>query len=215
MTAIVFDLDGTLIDSAPDLHLAIARMLEAEGKPVWDLATTTSFTGDGLPKLVERSMRKAGLPMERHEELSGAVLVHYNEVNGSQTTLYPGVVESLQKLKEHGHRLGLCTNKPHSATVHTLELFGLSDFFEIVIGGDSLATRKPDPEGLNLCYQKLGGQGVFVGDTIIDADTAVRCKVPFALFTLGYRKAEVSDIPHDAAFDDYGQLSEIVANLSK
>ncbi|SDC42863.1 phosphoglycolate phosphatase [Ruegeria marina] len=210
--AIVFDLDGTLIDSAPDIAAAVNRMLAAEGHGPLDLATVTSFVGRGLPNLVAQVIGHLGLDMGRHPELAAATLAEYNRSNSSLTMPYPGAVGALERLREGGAALGICTNKPEGPARQVLADLGLSRFFDVVIGGDSLPTRKPDPAMLHASFAALPDlPRLYVGDSEVDAETALNAGVPFLLFTEGYRKRAVEELPHRAAFNAFADLPELVA----
>lgn len=211
---VIFDLDGTLIDSAPDIHAAVARMLEAEGRPPLDIATVISFIGLGLPNLVERVIRHCGMDMGDHARLVAVTLGHYNKGSSTLTKVYPGVIAALTALQQAGHRMAICTNKPEAPARAVLRDLGLGVFFEVVVGGDSLPVKKPDPAPLHACITALGGgRTLYVGDSEVDAATAQAAQVPFALFTQGYRKTPVADLPHDVAFDDFGGFAELVGRL--
>ncbi|MFN3722712.1 MAG: phosphoglycolate phosphatase [Paracoccaceae bacterium] len=211
---LVFDLDGTLIDSAPDIHAAVARMLADEGHAALDLATVTSFIGHGLPKLVERVIGRVGLDMGQHPRLTKATLDHYNAASSDLTRPYPGVVVALEGFLQAGHAMALCTNKPEAPARAILRDLGLERFFRVVTGGDSLPVTKPDPAPLHACIAALGGGAtVYVGDSEVDAATAAAARVPFALFTEGYRKTPVADLPHEVAFADFAQLSGLLAQM--
>ena len=212
MSGIVFDLDGTLIDSAPDLRAAANAMLTDERLEPLDLATITSFIGNGLPQLVRLVMETRGLDMARHEALTKTVLDYYAAAKGAYTTLYPNVKQILTELRRDGHVLGLCTNKPLAATRDVLEQFDLGGLFETVIGGDSLPQRKPHPAPLLAAFKALGTSGLYVGDSEVDAQTAQRGDVPFALYTEGYRKTPVSALAHRWSFSDFTALPTIVAS---
>lgn len=111
--------------------------------------------------------------------------------------------------------MGVCTNKVHKITLQVLEGLGISDFFGSVIGGDSLPTHKPDPAMLFACIKELGATNVlYVGDSEIDAATAVAAKVPFLLFSEGYRKSPVESIPHDDVFPDFNDLPALLNGLT-
>lgn len=207
--AIIFDLDGTLIDSAPDIHASVNKMLAAEGQAALDLATVTSFIGNGLPKLVERVMMRQGMDMGAFERIAADVLAIYNAHGAELTRVYPHVPEVLKALKEKGVQLGVCTNKPHEPAVIILDDLGLAGFFEVVIGGDSTAAKKPDPTPLKAAMAALGEEVLYVGDSEIDAETAERAGVPFALFTEGYRKVGIDEMTHAYAFEDFRELVEI------
>ncbi|WP_425045160.1 phosphoglycolate phosphatase [Primorskyibacter sp. S87] len=211
---IVFDLDGTLVDSAPDIQAAVNRMLEGVGAELLDIATTVSFIGNGLPKLVERTIRARGLPIERHAELTRVTLAHYNRAATEATRPYAGVAEALTRLKAEGYSLGICTNKPKAPARSVLAGLDLSGFFDVVIGGDTLSTRKPDPAMLNVAFDALpNGAGVYVGDSEVDAETAHRAGIPFLLFTEGYRKSAVEELPHQARFAEFTALPALVGKI--
>ncbi|MFZ1468220.1 MAG: phosphoglycolate phosphatase [Paracoccaceae bacterium] len=208
---VIFDLDGTLVDSAVDIQAAVNAMLAGEGQPPMDRAQVQSYVGNGLPRLVERVMAARGMDIARHLALTKAVLAHY--ANGPKLTrCYPGVVAALQALRASGHVLGLCTNKPERAALGVLRDLDLAGFFKSVVGGDRLLVNKPDPAPLHLCLHELGGgNAVFVGDSEVDAETAVAAGLPFLLYTEGYRKGPVESLPHRAAFADYAALPGLIA----
>ncbi len=208
---ILFDLDGTLIDSAPDIQAAANRMLAGEGVEPLDLPTITRFIGNGLPKLVERVMQARGLDGARHKMLTQVVLDQYNAGASSLTRVYPGVVQALQALADAGHRMAVCTNKPEAPARAVLADLGLAGFFPVVVGGDTLAVNKPDPAPALACLQALGGgQAVYVGDSEVDAATAQAASLPFYLFTEGYRKTSIAEMPYHAAFDDFADLPGLI-----
>lgn len=212
---VIFDLDGTLVDSVADIHAAIARMLEGEGLPPLDRATVQSFVGNGLPKLVERVIGATGLPMARHGEITARTLTIYNEAPVALTRPYPGVVAALEALQAAGHPMGLCTNKPEGPARKVLETLGLDRFFAGVVGGDRLAVVKPDPAPLQLCAREIGASRfVFVGDSEVDAGTAVAASAPFLLYTEGYRKGPVESLPHAAAFASFADLPALVRTFA-
>ena len=211
---IVFDLDGTLVDSAPDIHAAVAQMLRAEGLAPLDLATVTSFVGNGVPTLVQRVMRHLGLDMADHAQMTRVMLEHYATASTDLTRPYPGVVESLGVLHAAGYRLAICTNKPLAPARTVLADLDLARFFPVVIGGDSMPVVKPDPAPLFAAIAQMGGgPAVFVGDSEVDAATALAAGVPFALFTEGYRKSAVAEISHALAFSDFDGFANLVAGL--
>ena len=207
---VIFDLDGTLVDSAVDIQAAVNGMLAGEGEPPMDRAQVVSFVGNGLPRLVERVMQARGMDLARHLVLTKAVLAQYTD-GPKLTCCYPGVVEALADLQAAGHVLGICTNKPERAANVVLEDLGLAGFFGSVVGGDRLLVNKPDPAPLDLCLQELGGgDAVFVGDSEVDAETALAAGIPFLLYTEGYRRGPVDSLPHRAAFADFALLPGLI-----
>ncbi len=211
MARIVFDLDGTLIDSAPDIAAAANRTLAEVGVTPLSLAQARSFVGGGAPIFVERMAAARGLA-------DPAVLLprflHHYEGAVAHTVIYPGVEDALARLRAGGHRLGLCTNKPVGPTRSVLAHFGWDAMFDIVVGGDSLAVCKPDPAPLLAAFEDLGeGPCLYVGDSEVDAETAARAGVPFVLFTEGYRKSPVADLQHGALFSDWAEVPGVVGAL--
>jgi len=208
---IVFDLDGTLIDSAPDIRAAANVMLVGEGAEPLDMDTTTSFIGNGIPKLVERAMRARGLPAADHARLTQAMLEAYDKNPATLTRLYDGLEVLLPKLKGDGHKLGICTNKPLAPTKQILDIFAITDLFDVIIGGDTLRVKKPNPAPLYKAYEALGdGERLYVGDSEVDAETAERAHIPFALFTEGYRKMPVETLAHVLAFKHFDALGSYI-----
>ncbi|MCB2111063.1 MAG: phosphoglycolate phosphatase [Defluviimonas sp.] len=212
--AVVFDLDGTLIDSLPDLLAAVNRMLGAEGQPPMDRAEVQSYVGDGAPRLVARVMAARGLAPARHAALSAALVADYTAHAAEATRLYPGVAAALADLAAAGHPLGLCTNKPLGATRAVIGALGLGENFAAIIGGDSLTARKPDPAPLWAVFAELGRPGIYVGDSEVDARAAEAAGVPFLLHAGGYLRVPRSEIRVHSAFDDFAALPGLVADLA-
>lgn len=210
--AIVFDLDGTLVDSAPDLHAAANRMLADAGANPLSLNEVKSFIGNGIPQLVRLAMQARGIPAAREDDMKAAMLAHYTAHPADLTRPYPGVIDALSALRGAGIPLGICTNKFRAPAIQILEALGLIDFFDVVIGGDSFDVKKPDPAPLFAAFRPLDAPLVYVGDSEVDAETAKRADIPFALFTEGYRKAPVDQLPHHFAFDSFGNF---VASLRR
>ncbi len=210
---IAFDLDGTLIDSVPHIHHGVCTALEEMALPVLDRETVQGFVGRGLPILLQQVLDHIGAPQSHHAELTRRTMFHYVNTPSDPASVYPQVLQALTALRDQGHRLTLCTNKPHEATLSALCDTGLSGFFDVVIGGDSLPTRKPNP---NMLFAALDGaaRALYVGDSETDAETAQAAGVPFLLFTEGYRKSPVDALPHTAHFSDYDALPALVAQMA-
>jgi phosphoglycolate phosphatase len=212
---LVFDLDGTLIDSAPQIHAASNKVFQRLGLPEFSQVTVRGFIGNGVGVLVSRLMGHHGLTEDPalHAELAGSFINIYEEAF-DLTSLYPGVSTALSTLASAGHRLAICTNKPIGPTRAVLRHFGLSDRFPVMIGGDSLPQRKPDPAPLLTALDALGpGKALFVGDSEVDAATAAAAGVPLALFTQGYRKAAPETLGARIIFDDYAALPGLIRHL--
>lgn len=211
---IVFDLDGTLVDSAPDIAVAANKMLASEGLEPIDLPTIISFIGNGLPKLVERVMRARGIGAQHFERLYDQMKAFYNACPADESAPMPGVTELLETLKADGHKLGICTNKPQEPARLMLALLGLESYFNTVVGGDALPEKKPHPAPLNLAFEQLGvGPRLYVGDSEVDAEVALAAGVRFAIYTHGYRKKAIEALPHSYRFDHFRDLGRIIDTL--
>lgn len=207
--ALVFDLDGTLVHSLPDIHKAVGQLLIENDRPELDMATVQSFVGNGVPALVKlvawaNELGDSDAVLQR---LTARMLEIYGAASADLTRPYAGVVEALTSFQSMGHPMAVCTNKPEGPARHILDKLDLAKFFGVVVGGDTLAQRKPDPTPLIHSFEALGtSTGWFVGDSEVDAGTARAANIPFALFTEGYRKSPVSEIVHTFQFSDFSLL---------
>ncbi len=212
---IVFDLDGTLIHSAPDIHAAANAILAEHGRGPLDLPTVTSFIGKGVPWLVKCLVRETGLD----PALEPAMVEEFERRYDTAVNLtrpYEGVPEALSALRAAGHPLTVCTNKPVSPARSVLDHLGLLEMFDHVQGGDMLPVKKPDPAPLLATLEALGAppaRAIYVGDSETDAETARRAGLPFLIHTEGYRKTPIPALPHDIAFSDWRELPSLVARL--
>jgi phosphoglycolate phosphatase len=211
--AVIFDLDGTLIDSVGDIHAAVNDVLQLRDAPPLDLPTVRSFIGKGSANLIMRALNAQNLPADEASCATGLAdfLRLYSAGAADLTTVFDGAIDSLTWLQDSGFRLGICTNKPLAPTKIVLDQFGLTKFFDTVIGGDQLASRKPDPEMLNHAMASIDVKScLFVGDSEIDRDTAAAAGQPFALFTKGYRKTSIESLSPEYYFHDFNELKDIV-----
>lgn len=217
LDAVIFDLDGTLVESVADLQAAANALMAEHGLPAIDRPTVQGFVGNGVPKLVERCFahhRADPGDLAAQVDRFGSL---YETAGYPLTRLFDGVRPALERLAESGHPLGICTNKPEAASRAILAKLGIDGLLATVVGGDSLPVRKPDPAALRAAAAGCGvaaERTVYVGDSETDAETARAAGVPFALFTKGYRRNPVAALPHDAAFSDFGELPAIVRRLS-
>ena len=213
MARIVFDLDGTLIDSNPTLLHAANALLAGLGRTPIDAETNAGFLGKGIKVLVERLLRTTGgVP-------GGDLAAHVAQFRAiyaadplSDTEVFPGVHGALADLASAGHGLGVCTQKLNEPALVILRTLGLMPPVSAFTGGESLDVLKPDPRMLaHAAAQLPPGPLIYIGDSETDAETARRAAVPFLLFTEGYRTTPVEALPHAAAFDDFATLPDLVA----
>ena len=213
MARIVFDLDGTLIDSAPDIHGIANAVLAQEGRELITLVQTRDFIGNGAAVFVTKMRAARGIGDSEQARLLADFVARYDDAV-ELTQVYPGVFAALDSLKAEGHSLGICTNKPIRPCRSVLAHLKMDHYFDTMWGGDSLPVHKPDPAPLHAAFEALGeGPQLYVGDSDVDAETGLRAKVPFLLYTEGYRKCAVDEMPHTVAFDDFADLPRLVQEL--
>lgn len=196
-SAVVFDLDGTLVDSAGDIAEAVNRTLDDLSLPRVSEATVRSWIGEGVRKLVTTALRDAGVDRTL-DEVMPSFMRHYHECLLRSPQLYDGVLETLEALQAQRLPLAICTNKPSALVPPLLEHLGIDRFFAHIIGGDSLPQRKPAPEPLQHVAALLGQPVqacLMVGDSATDLHAANTAGMPIVLVRYGYTR----DLDLDAA----------------
>jgi len=210
---LAFDLDGTLIDSAPDLAGAVNALFGELNLPAVELEHIRRWVGDGAPILLQRALAHVGAN-QTSAELFPRFTVHYGDNAVKLTTVYPAVAETLAELEALGCRMGVCTNKPLAATLQVLKAFGLARYFGAVIGGDSLPQRKPQPEPLWRMIEQLGGtveQAVMIGDSSVDLACAEAAGIPAIIIPSGYGM----ETPRaDLTIGSFGELRALLERLA-
>ncbi|WP_378943906.1 phosphoglycolate phosphatase [Paracoccus sp. R86501] len=211
---IIFDLDGTLVDSAPDIHGCVNNVMTLFALPPLTLTQVRSFIGGGVDILWTRIVAAQDIDPAKKSAMMTSFMQGYEEAH-DLTRMYPGVWEALQKLSDAGHPLGICTNKPLQPALGVLRHFELDTLMRTVVGGDTLPQKKPDPAPLRLAMHQMGvsddnPRAIFVGDSEYDAECAAAVPIPLMLFTGGYRKSPVSELPHSEAFDHFDELPGLV-----
>jgi phosphoglycolate phosphatase len=214
---IAFDLDGTLIDSAPDLAAAVNGMLAAFGCAPLPLAQVRTMIGDGVAMLVARALAARGCEPADPAAASRLFMRHYESDATSRTTVFPGVSAALEALRAAAIPLAVCTNKPERISERILESLGLAAYFTRVVGGDSTPFRKPDPRmllALLAAFDAPPPRSLLVGDSEVDAATARGAAVPFVLMTQGYHRGPVQEIACIAALEGFRELPALVQKLA-
>ena len=215
--AISIDLDGTMLDTVEDLSLAVNHTLDELKLPALDLSIVRTFVGKGLANLVSRSIN-AALGREADGEFLARALplyeAHYERVNGKTTTIYPGVREGLDRLADAGFPLACITNKSKRFTGPLLERIGFARYFSLVVCGDSLAKRKPDPLPLTHAAEHFGvapGEMLMIGDSINDAQAARAAGCPVFCVSYGYNEgADVRTLDVDAIVPTLEEAADLV-----
>ena len=219
--AVLFDLDGTLIDSAPDLHAAANNLLTEENRRTITLKQTTSMIGDGVPKIVERAFAATGYTMKKGE-LDGLVkryLELYEPHAAELTSPFPGGVECLKRLRHKGYELAVCTNKPFIATQKILDSFDLADSLIAVIGGDTLpGIKKPNPRHLlaALDIMKIAPENaIMIGDHANDVNAARAAGMPVIICRFGYTNGPAENLEGDLVIDHFDELPDAFFRLGE
>jgi len=209
MGQLVFDLDGTLVDSAPDLRAALNEMLRERGRPPLSLPQVKRMIGDGAPALVARALAASGTDPADAASALPRFIELYEADAVRLTQPYPAVPETLLALRRRGYRTAICTNKPQHATVTVLEGLGLLPLFDGIAGGDRFAVRKPDPGhllGLIGAVDARPEAAAMIGDSENDAAVARSAGLPLVLMRYGYARADLASLGADALLDDFAKL---------
>lgn len=208
---IALDLDGTLVDTAPDLLRALNVVLDREGLAPFEVASMRPFVGRGARVMIERAGLARGVAFDEHRltALTEDFVAVYREDIAALSRPFPGCVEALEGLRAAGARLSVCTNKRTVLSVQLLEALGIADRFEAIVGADAVAHRKPHPDHVREAVLRAGGalnRAVMVGDTSVDVSAARAAGAPSVLVLFGYLDAPVEDIGADATIGHFDAL---------
>jgi len=218
--AVVFDLDGTLVDSAPDIRVALNRTLAEAGRPALSLDEVKLMVGDGARTLVERGFAAGGrrldqIELERHYR---CFLAFYEGPAAANLTIaYPGVAETLECLEAEGLRLAVCTNKPAGPTRDVLERLSLAPFFAAVVTPETVPAPKPDPSHLLAALAALGATpsaAVMVGDSANDMAVARNAGTAAVAVSYGYPRMDPRQLGADLLIDRMADLPAALARLA-
>ncbi|PWR23095.1 phosphoglycolate phosphatase [Zavarzinia compransoris] len=217
---VVFDLDGTLIDSAPDLTGALNATLATLGLAAIPEAEVRHMVGHGARKLIERGLEAHAVAKTAAEvdALVEIFIRYYASHVADRSVVFPGVVATLNWLKARGVKLGVCTNKPEALAKQVLIALELDGYFPAaaILGGDSLAVKKPDGRHLIATVEALDGnldRTVMVGDSATDLNAARDAGVPTVLVSFGYTPIPARELGADAVIDHFGDLAKVLPEV--
>ena len=215
---IAFDLDGTLVDTAPDLVATLNVLLAEDGLPPLPLDEARPFIGRGAKWLIERGFQAADAPLEpgRLQPLFDRFIGHYKDHIADASRPFPGMVKALESLKGQGAKLVVCTNKLTGLSNDLLAALKLGYLFEAVVGADAVPAAKPDPRHLLTAIEAAAGsadRAVLVGDAATDAGAARAAQVPLILVSFGYTEIPASQLDPDILIHHYDQLPGACARL--
>ena len=215
---LILDLDGTLIDTAPDLVGTLNRILVSEGIGPLPLKSARNYIGQGAKALLMRGFAASGKnpSNERAEALTEAFIADYAAHIAEQSRPFPGAIAAIDRFSRAGWKLAICTNKLESLSKLLLDNLGLSQRFAAITGGDTFGVGKPDPRSLIGTIEAAGGilQGaVMVGDSASDINAARAAGIPVVAVDFGYTEVPVRDLRPDAVIGAFGELWEAVAGL--
>jgi phosphoglycolate phosphatase len=213
---LIFDLDGTLVDSVPDLRAALNEMLRERGYPPLSLAQVKRMVGDGAPTMVARALMASGAdPADAGRALPRFLEIY--EANAVRLTRpYPEVPQTLAALRRRGYRTAICTNKPQRATMAVIEGLGLIGLFDAIAGGDRFSVKKPDPGHLLGLIGELGARveaSAMIGDNENDAAAARAAGVQLVLMRYGYARVDLESLAADALLDHFAELPRTLERL--
>lgn len=213
---VVFDLDGTLVDTAPDLIDTLNVMLARHQVATVDYAKARALIGGGVKPLIERALACRRLSAAEIDAIFQQYLEHYVAHIADRSRPYPGVTDALDLLARRGYRLAVCTNKLEGLAVRLLEALGLKDRFAAICGPDTFGVRKPDPAILRGTLTRAGGRAeraLMVGDSGTDVVTARAAGVPVVLVGFGYTEIPVSELGADRIITHFDALPAAVDEL--
>ncbi len=218
--SVIFDLDGTLVDTAPDLTAALNAVLTRAGRKGVPLDEVRHVVGRGARVLIERAMAESGPPPDAAavSDMVRHFLEHYDGNIAATSAPFPGAEAVARRLAARGHRLGICTNKPEALSLKLMDALGLRELFPVILGADSRPYRKPDPRHLLDTIAALGGHkesAVLVGDSETDVATARAANVRVIVVSFGYTETPARDLGADIVIDHFDALERALQTLAR
>ena len=219
MLTIVFDLDGTLVDTAPDLIDTLNVILTREALPPVPFEIGRNLIGGGAKVTIERALAAEGrsCPPAEIDRLYAAFIAHYADHLADRSRPFPHLEHALDELADAGHRLAVCTNKLEWLSVRLLGLLKLAPHFAAICGPDTFGIQKPDPEALRRTVLRAGGRpaaAIMVGDSKTDVYTARAAQVPVIAVDFGYSDVPILSLKPDRVISSFADLPQTVATLA-
>jgi phosphoglycolate phosphatase len=216
MATIIFDLDGTLIDTAPDLIDTLNTILSREGLPAVPYEEARALIGHGARRMLERGLAVAGRPAGDIDRMFDEFIAYYSQHIADRSRPFPGVEAALDILAVRGCTFAVCTNKLEGLSVQLLKSLGLAGRFAAICGRDTFRAPKPHPEALLGTLRRAGGRldrAVMVGDSQTDIATAKAARMPVIAVDFGYTDIPVRDLGPDKIISHYNSLPDAIEML--
>jgi phosphoglycolate phosphatase len=215
---LVFDLDGTLAETAPDIMGTLNVLLEREGLAALPLEKARELVGAGARALIERGFKASGrpLPVEKLDQLFADFLPHYLGRIAEASFLFPGVEAALDRLDRRGYALAICTNKPEPHSLALVKALGVQNRFRAIVGRETFPFFKPDPRVLLETVRVSGGdpaRAIMIGDSKTDLDTAKAANIPTIGVSFGYTDVPMAELGPDRLIHHFDALDEAVESL--
>jgi phosphoglycolate phosphatase len=215
---IVFDLDGTLVDTAPDLVATLNIVLAREGLQPVAYADGRLMVGGGVRVMVERGIKANGrqLPAAEVDRLERNFIGYYAEHIAAHSQPFEGVEATLDRLTKNGHRLAVCTNKLEGLSLRLLDALRLRPRFGAICGADTFGVSKPDPAILNRTIERAGGdktRAIMIGDSLTDIATARAASIPVIAVDFGYTDVPVAELKPDRVVSAFSDLPEAISQM--
>ncbi len=216
---LIFDLDGTLIDSLPDMCEEMSLFLQDHGCRKLTVSETKEAIGNGARAMLGKAFEiTTGAPLSKAEldEKLALWLERYAHAQMNKTRVFDGVKETLEALRNQGYKLSICTNKPPLPTKAILKKLALEKYFDVILDAESLPVRKPYPEPLWEAIKRMGGsnqEAVMIGDSEPDCQAARNAGISAVLVSFGYANKALDEIDKDALIDDFKDLESVLQTL--
>ncbi len=219
LPALLFDLDGTLLDTAPDLHKTLNHCLKHAGRETVSLESVQHMVGQGARILLERGMKATG-GMPDDETFENLVILffdYYADHLSDHSYPYPSMMDVLDKLHNSGYLMAVCTNKPFGFAKTIIDDYGLAKYFPVITGGDSFDFRKPDPRHITETIAQMPNRStgaIMIGDTHNDIDAANSASIGSIAVSFGYSDKPASELGAHITIDHFDELIAAIEDLT-